>query len=84
MLTIPNLLFGRNWRSREKQISRYVDRVWKRRGGRIEFASQNELIAVDGLLTSPSNEEPPWKRLVKKNGLMSQLAIFLIYGLFFA
>ena len=32
MLTIFNLLCGRNWRSREKQLSRYIDGVCKRWG----------------------------------------------------
>ena len=60
-LTIFNLLCGHNWRSHEKKLSRYIDGCWKRRGDRIEFTSQEELTAVEGLFISLACEEPSWK-----------------------
>ena len=80
-LTISNLLCGRNWRSREKQLFRYVDGVWKRWEGRIEFTSQDEMIAVEGLFISLASEEPTWKWLAKKCR-MSQLKVFIFHMAF--
>ena len=60
-LTIFNLLCGNNWRSREKQLFRYIDGVCKRWGDRIEFAPNDELISVEGLFISRACEAPSWK-----------------------
>ena len=65
-MTIFNLLCGRNWRSREKHLFRYVGGVHKRWEDRTEFTSHGELIAVEGLFISLSSEEPTWKWSAKK------------------